>query len=104
MVILAHYYNSCLGGLMKKGVFFCLSVCVGAGLLMSACTSSKKDGTYAYTQTDVEIPANGHVIPATLCIPDGSSRFPAVVMLHGTVTKPATDTAKPLPYWQKNTA
>lgn len=71
---------------MKKGVFFCLSVCVGAGLLMSACTSSKKDGTYAYTQTDVEIPANGHVIPATLCIPDGSSRFPAVVMLHGTAS------------------
>ena len=71
---------------MKKGVFFCLSVCVGAGLLMSACTSSKKDVTYAYTQTDVEIPANGHVIPTTLCIPDGSSRFPAVVMLHGTAS------------------
>lgn len=38
----------------------------------------------AYTETVVSIPNGDHEIPATVCMPAGEGKFPAVVMLHGT--------------------
>lgn len=37
-----------------------------------------------FTETVVSIEAEGHVIPATLTLPTGEGKHPAVVMLHGT--------------------
>lgn len=38
----------------------------------------------AYVETVIDIDAGDHIIPATLCVPAGDGKFPAVVMLHGT--------------------
>ena len=40
----------------------------------------------AYTETVVMIPNGDHEIPATVCVPAGEGKFPAVVMLHGTAS------------------
>jgi len=40
----------------------------------------------AYTETVVSIPNGDHEIPATVCVPAGEGKFPAVVMLHGTAS------------------
>lgn len=40
----------------------------------------------AYTETIVSIPNGDHEIPATVCVPAGEGKFPAVVMLHGTAS------------------
>jgi pimeloyl-ACP methyl ester carboxylesterase len=37
-----------------------------------------------YVETVIDIDADDHIIPATLCVPAGEGKFPAVVMLHGT--------------------
>ena len=39
-----------------------------------------------YTETVVSIPNGDHEIPATVCMPAGEGKFPAVVMLHGTAS------------------
>ena len=38
----------------------------------------------AYTETVVSISNGDHEVPATVCMPTGDGKFPAVVMLHGT--------------------
>ena len=35
------------------------------------------------TETTALIDAGDHQIPATICMPAGEGKFPAVVMLHG---------------------
>ena len=40
--------------------------------------------TAGYTEEVVSIDVGDHVIPATVCLPTGEGKFPAVVMLHGT--------------------
>jgi len=40
----------------------------------------------AYMETVVSIPNGDHDIPATVCLPAGEGKFPAVVMLHGTAS------------------
>lgn len=40
--------------------------------------------TTGYTEEVVSIDAGDHQIPATVCLPTGEGKFPAVVMLHGT--------------------
>ena len=40
--------------------------------------------TAGYTEEVVSIDAGDHQIPATVCLPTGEGKFPAVVMLHGT--------------------
>ena len=40
----------------------------------------------AYMETVVSIPNGDHDIPATVCVPAGEGKFPAVVMLHGTAS------------------
>jgi len=40
----------------------------------------------ACTETVVLIPNGDHEIPATVCMPAGEGKFPAVVMLHGTAS------------------
>ena len=37
-----------------------------------------------YTETVVSINNGDHDVPATVCVPNGEGKFPAVVMLHGT--------------------
>ena len=37
-----------------------------------------------YTETVVSINNGDHDVPATVCVPTGEGKFPAVVMLHGT--------------------
>lgn len=36
-----------------------------------------------YTETVVSINNGDHDVPATVCVPTGEGKFPAVVMLHG---------------------
>ena len=40
----------------------------------------------AFTETVISIPNGDHEIPATVCMPAGEGKFPAVVMLHGTAS------------------
>lgn len=40
----------------------------------------------AFTETVISIPNGDHDIPATVCVPAGEGKFPAVVMLHGTAS------------------
>jgi len=44
----------------------------------------EKIGTLKYTEIVLNIDANDHKIPATVCIPGGEGLHPAIVMLHGT--------------------
>ena len=48
--------------------------------LMSSCFAQGPE----WTETQIFIPNGDHEIPATVCLPEGEGKFPAVVMLHGT--------------------
>lgn len=62
---------------MKKLIALVLIVlCV-----LSMGVAAEKAG---YVETVIDIDADDHIIPATLCVPAGEGKFPAVVMLHGT--------------------
>ena len=49
-------------------------------VLMNSCFAQ----TPEWTETQIFIPNGDHEIPATVCLPEGEGKFPAVVMLHGT--------------------
>ena len=59
----------------------------GPGQYMDGADTGKPEiyvSNYDFEEIDVEIPGDGHEIPATVCLPVGKGPFPAVVMLHGT--------------------
>ena len=64
---------------MKK--FACVLLALALLLTLSAAALAE---TAAFTETVVSIPNGDHDVPATICVPAGEGRFPAVVMLHGT--------------------
>lgn len=61
-----------------------LSVCLALAMIFGAAAFAET--TPAYTETVVSIDAGDHMIPATICMPNGEGPFPAVVMLHGTAS------------------
>ncbi|MDO4492311.1 MAG: alpha/beta fold hydrolase [Clostridia bacterium] len=63
---------------MKKLLVLFLSL----ALALTAVTALADEA--AFTETVVSVPNGDHEIPATVCIPAGEGKFPAVVMLHGT--------------------
>ncbi len=64
---------------MKKWlvVTLCLSM-----LLLAVCGVHAEDA--GYKEEVVQVKGENYDIPATVCIPTGEGKFPAVVMLHGT--------------------
>lgn len=62
---------------MKKVLALLLTLMLTAG----AAALAEDAG---YTETVVTIPNGDHEIPATVCMPAGEGKHPAVVMLHGT--------------------
>ena len=66
---------------MKKALAFLCALTLCLGMIPAAMASEA-----GYTETVVSIPNGDHEIPATVCMPAGEGKFPAVVMLHGTAS------------------
>ena len=64
---------------MKKFLVLLMALC----MMLSGMALAEAP---AYTETIVSIPNGDHEIPATVCVPAGEGKFPAVVMLHGTAS------------------
>lgn len=91
---------------MKKISIIFLVVLTLLFVFSSCATKSNTDVVYSYTEKEVQIPVGevdkipSHTIPGILTLPEGSGKFPAVVMLHGTGSNKneagnAYDTAAP---------